>query len=182
MSAVVASLVFVTFMTVSTSRAAFSASTSNTTNNAVAGTVALSDDDTGTAMFNLTDMTPGNTFTKCITVTYTGTIPTQPVKIYRSGTVTGTGLDEYLDLDIEIGTGGTYANNCAGFTSSGNVYNGTLKAFATTHTAYSDGATTTWTPSANPQTRTFRFTLEVQDTNTAQGKTAGFGFTWEAQS
>ena len=181
-SAVVASLVFVTFVTVSASRAAFSATTTNTSNTATAAGLTLTDDDSASALFTLTDMTPGNTFTRCIALTYTGaTNLTQPVTLYRNAAPTGTGLEQYLDLTIDIGTGGNNTS-CTGFTSTSQIYTGTLATFLTNRTSYANGLNTTWTPSATPQTRTYRFTLAVQDNNAAQALTTGFGFTWEARS
>jgi hypothetical protein len=180
--AVAASLALVTFMVVSTSRAAFTASTSNSGNTALAGTVALSDDDAASMMFALTDMTPDDVYQRCITVTYTGTPATRQVHLYRAAAVTGSGLDQYLDLDVEIGTGGSFGN-CDGFTASGAaIYTGTLRDFATNRLDYASGVTTGWTPNASPQSRTFRVTLQVQDTNAAQGLNAGFGFTWESRN
>jgi hypothetical protein len=114
-------------------------------------------------------------------VTYTGVTPSQPVRLYRSAAVTGTGLDQYLDLTIEVGTGGGFGT-CTGFTPTGTISTGTLQAFMTARTDFSTGLSTTWTPSGSPQTRVFRFTLSVQDTNAAQAKNANFGFTWEAQN
>src|SRR4051794_4529260 len=54
------------------SYSAFSATTSNPTNNWTAGTVALADDDSNTALFTATNLKPGSTGTKCIAVTSTG--------------------------------------------------------------------------------------------------------------
>lgn len=179
--AVLASLAFAAFVTVSTSRAAFTATTVNNGNSVSAGTVTLSDDDSGTAMFSISEITPSNTYTKCIVVTYTGTTPTQPVKLYRSGAVTGTGLDQYLDMTVDVGTGGS-STSCTGFTSTSTLYTGTLQSFMGTYLAYGSGLSSGWTPSGSPQSRTFRFSLAVQDTNATQGKNVGFGFTWEAQS
>lgn len=179
-AAVAASLVFVTFLTVTTSRAAFSAQTSNVGNSASTGSVSLTDDDAGTALFTLTDMTPGTTYTNCVTVTYSGTTPTQPVKLYRDAAVGGTGLESYLDLTVEIGSGGSFGS-CAGFSGS-TLSTGTLASFMSTRLDYSSGLSSGWTPSGSPESRTFRFSLSVQNDNNAQGKTATFGFTWEAQS
>ena len=60
------------------SYSAFSATTSNPTNNWSAGTVALSDDDSNTAMFTASNLKPGATGTKCIAVTSTGSRASGP--------------------------------------------------------------------------------------------------------
>ena len=56
------------------SSSAFRAETSNGTNNWASGTVAISDDDTGSAMFNVSGLKPGDTGTRCIAVTYEGAL------------------------------------------------------------------------------------------------------------
>jgi hypothetical protein len=179
LSAVAMSFLLAAFATVTTSRAAFNTTTSNSGSTASTATIALTDDDSATAMFTLTNLVPGQAQTKCIVVTYTGNLPPAPVKVYRSAVVTGTGLDQYLDMTIEAGTSGTFSN-CTGFTGS-SIYSGTMQNFMTTYQGWSTGLSTAWTPSATPQTRTFRVTLTLQDNNAAQGKSVGFGFTWEAQ-
>jgi hypothetical protein len=56
------------------SYSAFSATTASPTNNWSAGTVALSDDDSNTAMFTASNLKPGATGVKCIAVTSTGSL------------------------------------------------------------------------------------------------------------
>ena len=84
-----AALLVVGLLTIEGSRAAFSASTANGSNTFSAGSVSITDDDAGSVMFNLSNMVPGTTATKCINVTYTGSAPAN-VRMY--GTVGGTGL------------------------------------------------------------------------------------------
>src|SRR6058998_1719961 len=74
---------------------AFSATTQNSGNSFSAGTVILSDDDSGSAMLSLANAKPGDSDTSCIVVTYTGSLAAT-VRLY--GTTTGTGLDQYLDM------------------------------------------------------------------------------------
>jgi hypothetical protein len=73
-TAPVAAFLVVGALVVVGSRAAFSATTANTANAWSAGTVVLSDDDSGSAMFNMSLMKPGSTSAKCIVVTYSGTL------------------------------------------------------------------------------------------------------------
>jgi hypothetical protein len=54
---------------------AFSGTTANPGNSAVAGTVTLTDNDSGAAMFSLASLKPGDTDTRCLQVTYTGSLP-----------------------------------------------------------------------------------------------------------
>lgn len=165
------------------SEAAFSGITQNPTNNWSSGTVSLSDDDSDTAMFTVTGMTPtvNNTGTKCILVTYTGSVAlTNPVKLYGA-IAGGNGLAGYINLQVESGTGATFSS-CAGFAGGTVIYpTGLLSTFGTTYTTYANGLSTGWTPAANGQTRAFRFTYTLADDNAAQTKTCSMPFTWEAQ-
>ena len=180
-AAAACSLLFVSFLVVGTSRGAFSDTTSNVANSASAGSVAIEDDDAGSVLFNVSGMVPNDTAVNCIEVTYQGDVtPSAPIQLYRSGANTGDGLDQYLDLDIEIGTGGSFGS-CGGFTPSSTLFTNTLQSFAATHLDYATALGTGWSPTGAGQSRTFRFTLTQQDDNAAQGLSAGFGFTWEAR-
>ena len=187
LTAVGVSFLLAGFATVTTSRAAFTTTTSNTANTATAATVALTDGDTGNAMFTVSGMYPGQGVQyKCIDVQYTGVALAQNVKLYRTGAATGTGLDLYLNMTIEQGTGtagttGGATASCTGFTASNTIFSNTLENFMTTKLAWDSGVNTVWTPSTSPETRYFRVGLTLQDNNLAQGKSVGFGFTWEAQ-
>jgi hypothetical protein len=165
------------------SEAAFSGTTNNPTNNWTAGTVSLTDDDSNSAMFTVTNMSPvapNNTGNKCIEVKYTGSVmPSTPVKLY-AGALTGT-LGTYLNLTIETAAAGTFAS-CTGFTSPTTIQTSTtIAAFAAARTNYTNGLSTGWTPVATNETRAFRFTWTLQDNNSAQGLTCGLPFTWEVQ-
>ena len=163
---------------VTASIAAFSATTENTGNNWSTGTVVLTDDDGGAGiMFEVLDMAPLDVVTNCIVVTYAGTLLPADVVLY--GVSGGSGLDAYLDLIVEEGTGGIF-NNCSGFSGSA-IYTGTLADFAVAHTNFGNGAGT-WVPSANPESRVYRFTVTLQDDNAAQTLGATAAFTWEAQN
>ena len=96
------------------SYSAFSATTASPTNNWSAGTVALSDDDSNTAMFTATNLKPGATGTKCIAVTSTGSLAST-VKLYGTAYATTNALAANINLKVEEGTGATTAS-CTGFT------------------------------------------------------------------
>lgn len=167
------------------SYSAFSATTSNPTNNWTMGSVALSDDDSSTALFNATDLKPGSTGSKCIAVTSTGSLPSS-VELYGTNPTTTNALSSNITLAIVQGTGGSFGS-CSGFTplgSGSSVYSGTLAAFATSATSFATGVGD-WTPNGKgSDTRVYRFTytVNVNAPNSTQGGTASIGFTWEAQN
>lgn len=162
---------------------AFSSTTSNPGNSFAAGTVAIADNDGGTALYNLSNQKPGVSTDRCIKVTYTGSLDSS-VKIYASPVTAG---GQYVDLAVTSGTG-TQAN-CTDFTadaSNSSVYAGTLKNFADTYSSFANGLTDNPLVATKWQTNdavTYRFRVSVQDNNSAQGATTGtHSFTWEAQN
>jgi hypothetical protein len=161
----------------------FSSTTSNTGNTFATGTVVLSDNDAGSAMYGVSNAGPGSSTAKCIKVTYTGSMPAD-VKLYTPSTV-GAGAS-YIDLTIEKGTGNPAFPGCTGFTSQSTIYTGTLGGFASAKNSYANGVASY--PSSQTEwdqndTVVYRFTLTVEDTNSAQGQTIGsHDFTWEARN
>lgn len=160
--------------------AAFSSQTDNTGNIFTAGTVTLTDDDAGVAMFNVSNMKPGDTAVGCIAITYSGSLNPE-VRVFGA-TTAGDGLEAYLDLTIERGTG-----TCAAFGTSTAVWtngvDGDLGVFLGSVTNYATGRDN-WQPvgGAPDDTLPYRFTVTLQDNNLAQGKTVTASFTWEAQN
>lgn len=167
-----------------TSRAAFSDTTDNSNNSFTTGTVDLVDDDSGSAAFTVTNMVPGGSVTRCILVTYQGTIPDPgPVRFYSGGFADSGTLGSYLNLTVEEGTGGDFST-CTGFTASGTIESATLTQFNTDHTNYSNGAGT-WNPSGTPESRTYRITVQLSASTPSnqQGQSVtNLVFTWETQS
>jgi predicted ribosomally synthesized peptide with SipW-like signal peptide len=164
---------------------AFSSTTSNSGNVFAAGTVLITDNDAGSALYNVSNAKPGTTSTSCIQVTYQGTLAAD-VHLY---TASGIGaLGQYVNLTIQPGTQASPSfSSCAGFSASGGpLYSGTLAAFATAHNNYGNGMTTY--PAAQTQWNqndavVYQFTVTLQDNNAAQGLTTGsHAFTWEAQN
>lgn len=172
-----AALMVVVVLTVTRSHAAFAASTANTANSVATGSVSLTDDDGGVAMFSVTGMTPVAPETRCLVVTYSGTISPADVQLF--GSTTGS-LDTYLDTTIEVGTGGTFSN-CAGFTPSSTIYSGTLADFSATHSDFASSVAA-FTAASTPTSRTIRVTLDVQDTPAAQGLSSTVSFNFETQA
>lgn len=172
--------------------AAFVATTESAGNLFSSGTVALSDNDGGTALLSLTGARPGDFDSGCITVNYTGSLAAS-VRLY--GSTTGTGLDEYLNLTITRGSfsGSPPAfDDCTGFTAdgtdyiglgSGVIYSGTLRDFPDTYAAGLvdplPGAPESWT---SGEAHTYKFRVSLQDNPLAQAKDAAQTFTWEARN
>jgi predicted ribosomally synthesized peptide with SipW-like signal peptide len=167
---------------------AFSSTTSNPGNEFQAGTVTLSDNDSGTALYNNLAAKPGTTVTKCINVTYTGSLDAD-VKLYVPESIGALGA--YTDLTITPGTQTTPSfPSCTGFTpaSGGSIFNGTLSAFATAHNAWSNGlgtypsGATKWTTNNNVVYQ-ITATVDAATPDTAQGATTNsHSLTWQSQS
>jgi hypothetical protein len=179
-------------------QAAFTATTSSV-GNFTAGSVRITDDDNGVAMFTATAIPQNGSASKCIAVTYAGTLSNE-VRL-RVGVTETDGatpavpanalLDSYLTVTVEYDTvtDGTFAG-CGDFASEGTIYSGTLAAMATAHSTFANGrplgsanGATAWTPATNA-VRVFRFTyhLDAAAPDSVQGDSAVATFTWEAQS
>lgn len=181
-AATLAGMALVSGLVFQTSTAAFSDTTDNTGNTFSAGTVQLTDDDSGSALFSLSLMKPGDTSTKCIRVDYDGNIASA-IKLY--GAIGGgTSLGQYLDVTVNSGTGPAADMSCASFVPGTQIYNGTLAAFATSHSNWSNGLSdANFVADDANDSRTYRIVVTLQDNNAAQGLTAtGVNFTWEAQN
>jgi predicted ribosomally synthesized peptide with SipW-like signal peptide len=157
--------------------AAFVDTTENRSNTFQSGDVVLDDDDQGNALFSVSDLAPGATVTRCIKVTYTGSL-TANVHLY--GSVGGSGLAGFLDTDIEVGAGGDAAS-CAGFVSSSTLYTGTLTAFGISHTNYVNGLRG-FDGATDPSARTYRVSVTLRDDPAAQSLGGSLDLIWEAQN
>jgi hypothetical protein len=178
-SAVVVGMVSSGCLVWQASQAAFSDTTENPANTWDAGTVIIGDDDSGTAMFTATGLKPGSTGTKCLAVTYTGTL-TANVKLYATA-ATGT-LMPYLDLTVAEGTAGTFAG-CGAFAVAATPFTGTLTDFKDDHADFGTGVGN-FNGATNPTTKVYRFTwtLNAATPDSVQGGTAAATFVWEAQN
>ena len=168
---------------------AFSSTTSNDGNSFSAGTVVLSDNDSNSAMYSVSNAKPGDSATACITVSYTGSLAAN-VKLYTTSTIGS--LGSHLTLVVTQGTGTvSFGSSCTNFTpdaSGSQIYNGTLSNFASTYTNFSSGlsltnasASTTWSQN-DARVYKFQVSLPSSDT-TGQGlNTGSHSFTWEAQN
>ena len=107
---------------------AFSSSTSNPANSFDAGTVSLSDDDAGSAMYSVSNRKPGDTVTRCISVTYGGSLDAD-VRLSTSSSVGPVGQYVGLSVDKGTATGATFPV-CGTFPSQATIHTGTLADFA----------------------------------------------------
>lgn len=171
--------------------AAYAAYVSNTGNSFAAGSVALSDNDSGTAMFtSLTAARANDSETSCILVRSNGSL-SSTVRLY--GSVSGA-LAPYPTLTVTRGTDAAPAfDNCTTFVpdatnyigqGAGVLFNGALSAFPTSFASgITDpavgGGTETWTQN---EVHVYRFVINAGTNTAAQGLSATAAFTWEARS
>jgi hypothetical protein len=167
---------------------AFSSTTSSASNQFASGTVALGDNDLGASLYNVSNAKPGESFSKCIKVTYTGSLDAD-VHLYTTSSI-GT-LGQYVELTITPGSQASPSfPSCTGFTadSGGALYSGTLAAFATAKNSYANGVVDYPGSSTKWQTNesvVYQFTVTLQSSapEAAQGLTTGsHTFTWEARN
>ncbi len=168
---------------------AFSSQTDNPGNVVSAGTVTLSDNDGGSALYSLTAAKPGDSTASCIQVSYSGSLAAT-VKLYTPSSIGA--LGSQVNLQIEPGTQTSPSfPSCSGFTpdSGGSLFNGTLASFAASHSSFANGladnpgtSATSWT---NGSTVVYRVTatLSASALDSAQGQTTGSHvLRWEAQN
>ena len=160
-------------------------------NTVIAGSVDLSDNDSGGGLLALASARPNDSATGCIRVTYSGSASAQ---VRLSGATSGTGLANYLDVIVTRGTvsAGAVFGSCTTFTpdatdylGSGNgiIYVGTLAGFPAAGAGAlvdpSASAAATWNTG---DVHSYRFVATLRNDPNAQGKTAAPSFTWEATS
>ncbi len=141
------------------------------------GTVNLSDNDGGGALFSVSGMRPGDPpRTGCITVSYGGSLDAD-VRLY--GTVSSTGVEQYIDLKVETGTSTTGFGDCSGFSPISTLFNDTLSAYPG---GWGSGIVDPWNVWTTGESHAYRFTVSLRNTTAAQGKTASVTFGWEARN
>ena len=165
---------------------AFTATTTNSGNNISSGTVKIDQHTGATTLYNVTNQKPGDATTKCLRVTYTGSLTASAVKLYASAGITN---GTQYNLEIDRGTGlstldGTMS--CAGFSQSSVAYNGNLGSLGSSYAGGVDGkaAAATW---ATNDAIDYRFIITQNDDTTANAHTSVLSsgthsFTWEARS
>jgi hypothetical protein len=194
------------------SYAAFSASTGNGGNSWSAGSVAIGNDQSGSAVFSLSGLKPdaatstlsppptgafaGSAATTggsaCIKVTYTGTLPAD-VRVHAALVNAGAdgGLGQYLLFAVDVGTDASAGADlaCATFTTGSYVYgsaantNVFLSGMPTTAAGYAGGLTG-WTGATQNSSVWYRLSwlLPADTPNAAQLESTTATFTWEAQN
>ena len=157
----------------------FSATTQKSGNEISSGTIAISDNDAGSAMFNITNAKPGDSWTRCIKILYSGSLPAD-VKLYELGG--GGPLSPYLKLKLEQGAQAESTfPTCTGFTpdatnGTGTIYEG--PGFGSIGSTWETGAPVVpfgkaiWNPG---ESLVFRatLTLDADAPQLAQGNTTG---------
>ena len=152
------------------SYAAFTATTGNTGNTWTTGSVALTDDDSSTALFQLSGPIAPRTDQRCITVTYTGDLA---ASVAFSAAAPDDALATAMTAVVDTGTGDNAT--CSGFTDDGSadLYSGSLAGLES-------AAAGTWT-APGTTTKTYRITVTVPDA-APQGQTTNASFSWTATS
>lgn len=133
------------------------------------GTVDLSDDDQGRSLFQLDALTPARPATRCIQVTYDGSI--LPVALRLKADSSGP-LSRFLDVTVEQGTGGRFGR-CDGFVSGSTVYRGSLDDLSDLDWLQVDSIVN------RGETRSFRVTIDLEDSGEALGLDTNLSFAWE---
>jgi hypothetical protein len=170
------------------SQAAFSSQTRNSGNDWSTGSVQLTDDDAGTARFQVTDMTPGQTETKCIKVT-ARTDNAGTVKGYVLNPVTSAvHLEDYIKIEMRAGSGGGFAN-CAGFVEEKVIFPSTPLSTLASSNTYESGVGGWDVPADTTATRTYKITwtfdtgaLTQAQIDQLQGSRAGIDIQWELRT
>lgn len=163
---------------------AFSDDTENPNNRVTAGTVAIADNDGGSALYDMQNAKPGQSSTsKCIKVDYTGSLPAD-VKLFTPSTIGA--LGPYVNLKIEAGTQAVFDSTCTLFVSQQTVFDAALSTFPTSYgtSTVSDypGSETSWD---NGESVVYKVTATLASNapDSVQGESTGLhALRWEARS
>jgi hypothetical protein len=167
---------------------AFSATTTNAGNEVNTGTVTLTDNDTGSALYNLPNARPGDSVSRCIKVTFSGSLDSD-VHLYMPDDVGP--ISQYVNLTITPGTqaAATFPS-CTGFTAGayGPVYTGTLQNLSATHDSFATGLdkdpgnSLNWSPNTSAVYK-FDVVLAAGTPSALEGASTGtHTYVWEASS
>lgn len=158
------------------SYASFSAQTDNGQNSWASGKVELSDDDSGTALFDAAGLAPGQHDAKCISVSSTSTVDST-VAMYTTGGTTND-LSSALAMTVQIADAGTACDDV----SEPPAFSGTLSDLMA-KTQHGDGIAT-WDTGTTSSSKVVKigYELPADATNAAQDLTASTTFVWEAIS
>ena len=124
------------------------------------------------------ELVGGQAVTRCIEVTYRGSVDDVLVGLY--GEVTGgTGLDRHLLTAVDIGSGTD--PDCADFVLGRPMFDGTFRALAAAHSSLATAIPVLDDPD-DAESATVRIAVALGDDNAAQGLTTSFVFTMEART
>jgi hypothetical protein len=164
----------------------FSATTQNSGNEISSGTVVLSDNDAGSSLFNITGAKPGDSWTRCIKVTYNGSLAAF-VHLYMENT-TGE-LAKHLNLTLTQGSQASSTfPSCTNFQSDsvGVIFNGPV--YSPTSGNYEQGLPLTpdgelaWNPGDSLVFK-FEMTLDPNTPDSLQNSALGnTTIVWEARN
>ncbi|RKT54732.1 hypothetical protein [Saccharothrix australiensis] len=160
------------------SQAAFSAQTSTQSNTWSTGTIDLTNDHEGKAVFAVDNLAPDTGDSKDVVVTYTGDYPSD-IRMFATSPVEPNGpLARNITLTIQrgTGTGASFAPD------QGAQWTGTLAEFDSIG-SYANGVLGYRSPGS--VTKTFRIAYDFSptgDTSELMGKNAGVTFTWAAET
>jgi hypothetical protein len=132
-------------------------------------------------------MVPGDTETKCITVTADATVP-GVVKGYTVNPVLSpAGLQDHVIVGMNWGTGGGFGS-CTGFVKGGEVFPPASLTALSAFNNYENGSGG-WAVTSGTQTRTYEITwtfdttgLSQDELDNLQGAKTGIDLQWELQS
>lgn len=143
------------------SGASFTSTTGNTISAVTSGTLTQTNSKADAAIFNLTNIKPGDVVNGSVTLTNTGSLPAKFTLTETSSTNGFSG--ENLTLTIKDSTTGTP------------VYTGTFGGLE-------DGTKNQLGTFASAEARTYVFTVTLDQAadNTQQGKTASASYSWDA--
>ncbi len=171
--AVVAGFALALLMIATTSRAVWVDTTDNTGNTIASGSVTLTDDDGGTALFTVTDAAPGDTWTACIDVIYQGTVGADV--LMTDLTVTG---DSVLADELDAAVALSSADDCSTAAALGSLDFGSFLGGAAPALGESWGVTT----AGDHRSYEITVTFDPDAGNASQNSSVSFAFTWTATS
>lgn len=190
-SKVAATLLLVAALAATVSAVVFSSFTSttkNTGNTFQAGSIALSANTPGSAIFGMVGLKPGDTQSKCIRVgiAAAGGLVSS-VRLYgkTTGSTANSGLDRFLRLRVTRGAfpGAAPSDNaCTGFTPDATqplLFDDTLSAYPATYATGIADTSASWRDNDNA---VYRLEVTTLDDDLAQGLDAATEFDFEART
>lgn len=166
-------LALVFFMISSVTGAAWTDTTENPGNSWATGAVVLTDDLAGVAMFDASNLLPGDVVTNSITVTNESSVDLD-VRLFGADFAETNDLAAHLNLMIGTTDGGhdVYTGTAAG----------TLDGFRTAHTSFANGTPVISIAAAASQTYYFWVELDAAAPDSVQASSAQIDLVWEGQT